>query len=130
VSLTSIPCKLLEAVVKDKMMDQLVTNNLIKSTQHGFMPGRSYATNLTSFLDNVVEARDNGKSINVNYLDFSRAFDKVQHYYYLPDSEERESVRRLWMDISLARADDTDSESRRRDVRWRGWIRRVPRHVT
>ncbi len=38
VSLTSIPCKLLEAVVKDKMMDHLVTNNLIKSTQHGFMP--------------------------------------------------------------------------------------------
>ncbi len=68
VSLISIPCKLLAAVVKDKMMDHLVTNNLIKSTQHGFMPGQSCATNLISFQDGVVKARENGKIYGCHLL--------------------------------------------------------------
>ncbi len=41
VSLTSVPCKLLETTIKDKLMEHLVENKLIKETQHGFMPGRS-----------------------------------------------------------------------------------------
>jgi hypothetical protein len=41
VSLTSIPCKILESIIKDEMMKHLLTKNLIKDTQHGFMPGRS-----------------------------------------------------------------------------------------
>jgi hypothetical protein len=38
VSLTSIPCKVLESVIKDRMMEHLISNSLIKDTQHGFMP--------------------------------------------------------------------------------------------
>jgi hypothetical protein len=41
VYLTSIPCKVLESVIKDRMMEHLISNNLIKDTQHGLMPGRS-----------------------------------------------------------------------------------------
>ncbi len=59
------------------------------------MPGRSCATKLISFLDRVAEARDNRKSINVIYLDFSKTFDMVHINDYLPNSEQRESVRRL-----------------------------------
>jgi hypothetical protein len=79
VSLTSIPCKVLESVIKDRRMEHLFYNNLIKDMQHGFMPGRSYATNLVSFLESVTEAKDSGKSVDVIYLDFSKAFDKVPH---------------------------------------------------
>jgi hypothetical protein len=46
VSLTSVPCKLLESVIKDKIMSHLLNNELIKDSQHGFMPGRSCSTNL------------------------------------------------------------------------------------
>jgi hypothetical protein len=77
VSLMSIPCKILESVLKDAMMNHLITKNLIKDTQHGFMPGRSCATNLISFLESVTEAKDNDKSVDVIYLDLSKAFDKV-----------------------------------------------------
>jgi hypothetical protein len=79
VSLTSIPCKILESVIKDAMMNHLITKNLIADTQHGFMPGRSCTTNLISFLESVTEAKDNATSVDVIYLDFSKAFDKVPH---------------------------------------------------
>jgi hypothetical protein len=74
VSLTSIPCKMLESVIKERMMDHMIANNLIKSTQHEFMLGFSCATDLISNLDSVTETKDSGKSIDVIYFDFSKAF--------------------------------------------------------
>jgi hypothetical protein len=36
VSLTSVVCKLLESIIKDKITEHLIENNLIRNTQHGF----------------------------------------------------------------------------------------------
>ena len=77
VSLTSVPCKLLESIIKDKLLHHLMANKLIKDTQHGFMPGRSCATNLTEFKDKVTRSVDEGGSVDIIYLDFAKAFDKV-----------------------------------------------------
>ena len=79
VSLTSIPCKIFESILKDSIMDHLLNNNLIKSSQHGFMPGRSCSTNLITFLDRVTEIVDRGKAADIFYLDFAKTFDKVPH---------------------------------------------------
>jgi hypothetical protein len=79
VSLTSVPCKMLEAIVKDKVMSHLLENKLISDSQHGFMPGKSCASNLVEFMDFVTEAVDKGSSVDIFYLDFSKAFDKVPH---------------------------------------------------
>ncbi len=76
VSLTSVPCKILESIIKDKIMDHLLENNLISESQHGFMPGRSCATNLVEFMDFVTESVD-GESVDIFYLDFAKACDKV-----------------------------------------------------
>jgi hypothetical protein len=46
VSLTSVPCKVLESIVKDRIMNHLLDKDLIGESQHGFMAGRSCATNL------------------------------------------------------------------------------------
>jgi hypothetical protein len=75
VSLTSVPCKMLEAIVLSHLME----NNLIGDSQHGFMPGKSCASNLVEFMDFVTDAVDKGKSVDIFYLDFSKAFDKVPH---------------------------------------------------
>jgi hypothetical protein len=77
VSLTSVPCKLLESIIKGKIMEHLLANNLIRPSQHGFMPGKSCASNLTVFMDKVTRAVDSGKSVNIFNLDFAKAFDKV-----------------------------------------------------
>jgi Reverse transcriptase (RNA-dependent DNA polymerase) len=79
VSLTSVPCKLLESLIKDAVMKHLTSENLIKQSQHGFMPGRSCTTNLTLFLDTLTKAVDDRKSADIFYLDFAKAFDKVPH---------------------------------------------------
>jgi hypothetical protein len=77
VSLTSIPCKIMETVIKNKMMDHLQNHKFINPSQHGFIQGRSCMTNLVLFLDELTKAIDKGVPADVFYLDFSKAFDKV-----------------------------------------------------
>jgi hypothetical protein len=77
ISLTSIQCKILESIIKDRMMEHLLENNLIKDSQHGFMPGRSCATNFVEFIDFVTKEIDDGHPVDIYYLDFTKAFDKV-----------------------------------------------------
>ncbi len=89
VSLTSIPCKILESIIKDNLMAHLVEGELISKSQHGFMTGRLCTKNLVTFLENVTEAKDEGKSVYVIYLDFSKAFDKVPHKRLLRKMEAK-----------------------------------------
>jgi hypothetical protein len=58
-------------------MQHLIENNLIRDSQHGFMPGKSCASNLVTFMDYVTRAVDEGESVDIFYLDFAKAFDKV-----------------------------------------------------
>ena len=51
----------------------------IRPSQHGFMKGRSCLTNLISFYDLVARLVDEGKAVDVVYLDFSKAFDTISH---------------------------------------------------
>ena len=56
VSLICVSCKVLEKILKDEIMGHLDNKRLIKKSQHGFMKGKSYATNLLEFLDKIMEA--------------------------------------------------------------------------
>jgi len=75
VSFTSYLSKILEAIIKD---DPTV-HSLINDSQHGFLAKRSCLTNLLEFLEYVTKAVDHGKPVDVIYLDFQKAFDKVPH---------------------------------------------------
>jgi len=79
VSLTIILCKVLESLIRDKAIDHLNLYKLIKNTQHGFVKNRSCLTNLLVFLEEVTNYVDSGCPVDVIYLDFQKAFDKVPH---------------------------------------------------
>lgn len=79
VSLTSIPCKILETIIKDNINKHLLKHNLISDSQHGFSAGKSCLTNLLDFYNCVTEWLDDGYSVDIIYLDFAKAFDKVSH---------------------------------------------------
>ena len=77
VSLTSVPGKVMERVIKETMMSHLSRNQLIKTSQHGFMPKKSCTTNLLEYLEMLTKAVDSGEKVDVVYLDFAKAFDLV-----------------------------------------------------
>ena len=79
VSLTSQVCKVFETLIRDCLVKHLEDNSLIHETQHGFRKGHSCLTNLLMFLDKVTGCIDTGDSVDVIFLDFAKAFDKVPH---------------------------------------------------
>ena len=79
VSLTLVICKLLETIIRDHMMDFLVKHKLINPSQHGFLKARSCLTNLLCFFEEITKWVDEGSPVDVIYLDFQKAFDKVPH---------------------------------------------------
>ena len=54
-------------------------NNVLSDNQHGFRKGKSCVTNLLCFYDYVTKALGKSKNVDVVYLDFQKAFDRVQH---------------------------------------------------
>ena len=79
ISLTSIICKIMESIIRDGIVDHLHDNDVIRSTQHGFMSKRSCLTNLLEYLEDLTKLIDEGNCLDIVYLDFAKAFDKVPH---------------------------------------------------
>ena len=69
----------MEQIILGAIMDQLKVNQGIRPSQHGLLNGRSCLTNLVSFYGKVTRLLDEGKTVDVVYLDFSKAFDTVPH---------------------------------------------------
>jgi hypothetical protein len=79
VSLTAACCKVMEHIVKQKMLDHLRSNNLLTKRQHGFLSKKSTLTNTMSALKTWYSALDEGKVVHSVFLDFAKAFDTVSH---------------------------------------------------
>ncbi|KAA3674376.1 uncharacterized protein DEA37_0000744 [Paragonimus westermani] len=79
INLTSIPCKIMEHLLKRAILNHFLSNNLLSFTQHGFPPNRSCITNMLSFMDSLTRAEGNGLILDANFFDFAKAFDRVPH---------------------------------------------------
>ena len=79
VSFTSVIYKLLETIIRDHMMDFLFKHKLINLSQHGFLKARSCLTKLLCFFEEITKWVDEGSPVDVIYLYFQKAFDKVPH---------------------------------------------------
>ena len=79
VSLTSVPLKIFEKLLRDRIVSHIMQNGLLSAQQHGFTRRRSCLTNLLVFLDEVTDRLDKGDEVEVCYFDFQKAFDSVNH---------------------------------------------------
>ena len=75
VSLTSVLGKVMEQIITWHIQD----NQMTRPSQHGFVKGRSCLTNLISFYDKMTHLVNEGKAVDVVYMDFSKAFDTISH---------------------------------------------------
>ena len=69
------------------MVDYIENNQLICSSQHGFRSGRSCLTQLLSHVDDIVQGLIQNADTDAIYLDFAKAFDKVDHRLLLKKME-------------------------------------------
>ena len=79
ISLTSHLIKIFERVIRKSLVDHLESRNLLSRNQHGFRKGRSCLTHLLKHIDEVIQSILEGNEHDVVYLDFAKAFDKVDH---------------------------------------------------
>ncbi|CAM4488378.1 unnamed protein product [Caretta caretta] len=69
----------MEQVLKESILKQLHKRKVIRNSEHGFTKGKSCLTNLIAFYDEITGSVDEGKAMDVLFLDFSKAFDTVSH---------------------------------------------------
>ena len=79
ISLTSVFSKVLERIIRKQVSSFIDKKGCLNSTQHGFRSGRSCLSALLSVFDDLMYMLEDGGSVDMVYLDFSKAFDKVDH---------------------------------------------------
>ena len=60
-------------------MDFLMEHNLLSPHQHGFVKSKSCLTNLLETIDLITSGINAKKAVDVVYMDYAKAFDKVPH---------------------------------------------------
>ena len=79
ISLTSLTCKILEHVVFSNFMSHFEKFSILDDAQHGFRKNRSCVSQLITTLDDFANTLKNQHQTDAILLDFSKAFDKVDH---------------------------------------------------
>ena len=79
ISLTSVIIKVLERIVRKQIVAFLISKGYLNTTQHGFGGGRSCLSALLNVFDDIMHLMSSGNSVDMVYLDFAKAFDKVDH---------------------------------------------------
>ena len=64
-------------------MKFLTHHRLLNESQHGFREARSSVTQLLQLLHSWYSSLEKGDSVDVIFLDFAKAFDKVSHHHLL-----------------------------------------------
>ena len=79
ISLTCILCKVLEHIIASQVVKHLNSHDLLYDLQHGFREKRACETQLTMLVEDLARNLSKGKQTDLVLLDFSKAFDKVNH---------------------------------------------------
>lgn len=79
ISITPTASKVMERLIRNRMLDWLLKFNVIPEEQHGFLSGASTASNMLDSVFDWTTALNSGEAVDVIFIDLSKAFDKVCH---------------------------------------------------
>jgi len=79
ISLTCIPCKVMETIVCEEVVNFLDSRNLIAKEQHGFLSKKSTVTQMLLCMNEWTKLIDKNQLVDALYLDLAKAFDSVSH---------------------------------------------------
>ena len=79
ISLTSVTSKLLEHIIHSSIMDHFDHHSTLNEFQHGFRQRRSCESQLITTVRDFSLCLKNNEQTDAVLLDFSKAFDKVDH---------------------------------------------------
>ena len=79
ISLTCILCKVLEHIFSTNLVTHLDSHRLLYDLQHGFRSKRFCETQLVMLTEDLSRNAIKGQQTDLILLDFSKAFDKVNH---------------------------------------------------
>lgn len=80
ISMLSMFSKLFEKLIHKRMIDFLLENNQINSSQYGFRPGHSTLHALINATENIYHSLDTNLHTLGIFIDFSKAFDTVSQF--------------------------------------------------
>ena len=69
----------MERIIKKRLQQHFGTSDILSPAQHGFRSRRSATSNLLLAIELWISSLDRGAPVDVAYIDFSKAFDKVPH---------------------------------------------------
>nr|XP_047138231.1 uncharacterized protein LOC124814487 [Hydra vulgaris] len=72
ISLTLIPSKIIEKIIRKKLIVYITENNLLTSQQHGFIQNKGCLTNLLETFDIITTEIENGYPVDILFLDFEK----------------------------------------------------------
>ena len=87
IALTNHLTKIFESVLRKIIVKHMEENDLMNRTQHGFRKGHSTVTQILTHYDSILTMLEEGNAVDSVYLDFSKAFDKVDHQILLKKVE-------------------------------------------
>ena len=90
----------MESLFRDEIVQHLEFNGLINDSQHGFLRVVP-AWLISSFLDKVSGYVDTGTEVDVIFLDFAKAFDKVRHQRLIGKYRIMALIIKYWFGLGL-----------------------------
>ena len=77
--------KVLEAIIRTEVQDNLETHNLLTPGQHGFRKGRSCISQILIHCELVMKALEHKNNLDVIYLDYKKNSIKLITVLYCTD---------------------------------------------
>lgn len=80
ITLLSVEYKLYTSILTDTLLNWTLENGIIPPSQNGALPDRGCDTCLWTLLSTINESQKTNHPLHVYYIDYSKAFDSVEHW--------------------------------------------------